>query len=168
MDTALHGTSGLLIGYGVVALGIFIGLRLARAEPERLVRFPLYAIPALIVIAMIWGGLVSWLTFLPSLGQNLLGMAFFLVAGGLAGRFPTRSPVEPGDETKHFKMIGTSGTGKSTAIRELLSGALAQGDRAAPRHLPVDFSFASWLVLHKWSINVLASGCVLASRSHAK
>ena len=33
------------------------------------------------------------------------------------------------DETKHFKIIGTTGTGKSTAIRELLTGALARGDR---------------------------------------
>jgi type IV secretory pathway TraG/TraD family ATPase VirD4 len=34
------------------------------------------------------------------------------------------------DETKHFKMIGTTGTGKSTAIRELLGRAIARGDRA--------------------------------------
>jgi hypothetical protein len=34
------------------------------------------------------------------------------------------------DETKHFKLIGTTGTGKSTAIREILSTALARGDRA--------------------------------------
>ena len=34
------------------------------------------------------------------------------------------------DETKHFKFIGTTGTGKSTAIREMLSAALARGDRA--------------------------------------
>src|SRR5579863_4355575 len=39
-------------------------------------------------------------------------------------------PVPFLDETKHFKMIGTTGTGKSTAIRELLEGALARGDRA--------------------------------------
>jgi type IV secretory pathway TraG/TraD family ATPase VirD4 len=39
-------------------------------------------------------------------------------------------PVPPLDETKHFKLIGTTGTGKSTAIRELLSGALRRGDRA--------------------------------------
>lgn len=39
-------------------------------------------------------------------------------------------PVEPLDETKHFKLIGTTGTGKSTAIRELLAGALQRGDRA--------------------------------------
>src|SRR6185312_4121340 len=34
------------------------------------------------------------------------------------------------DETKHFKIIGTTGTGKTTVIRELLSGALARGQRA--------------------------------------
>ena len=34
------------------------------------------------------------------------------------------------DETRHFKMVGTTGTGKSTAIEELLGGALARGDRA--------------------------------------
>jgi type IV secretory pathway TraG/TraD family ATPase VirD4 len=39
-------------------------------------------------------------------------------------------PVPPPDETKHFKMVGTTGTGKSTAIRELLDGALTRGDRA--------------------------------------
>jgi type IV secretion system coupling TraD/TrwB family protein len=39
-------------------------------------------------------------------------------------------PLSPGDETKHFKLIGTTGTGKSTAIRELLGGALRRGDRA--------------------------------------
>ncbi len=33
------------------------------------------------------------------------------------------------DETKHFKIIGTTGTGKSTAIRELLGSALSRGDR---------------------------------------
>jgi hypothetical protein len=34
------------------------------------------------------------------------------------------------DETKHVKIIGTTGTGKSTAIAELLGGALRRGDRA--------------------------------------
>jgi hypothetical protein len=40
------------------------------------------------------------------------------------------TPVPPEDEAKHFKLIGTTGTGKSTAIRELLDGALRRGDRA--------------------------------------
>jgi type IV secretory pathway TraG/TraD family ATPase VirD4 len=39
-------------------------------------------------------------------------------------------PVAAEDETKHFKLIGTTGTGKSTAISEILAGALARGDRA--------------------------------------
>jgi Type IV secretion-system coupling protein DNA-binding domain len=34
------------------------------------------------------------------------------------------------DEAKHFKVIGTTGTGKSIAIREILQAALARGDRA--------------------------------------
>jgi hypothetical protein len=38
--------------------------------------------------------------------------------------------VTPEDEVKHFKLIGATGTGKSTAIRELLGAALARGDRA--------------------------------------
>jgi hypothetical protein len=38
--------------------------------------------------------------------------------------------VAESDETKHFKLIGTTGTGKSTAIHELLAVALARGDRA--------------------------------------
>lgn len=38
--------------------------------------------------------------------------------------------IPEGDETKHFKLIGTTGTGKSTAIRELLGAALERGDRA--------------------------------------
>lgn len=38
--------------------------------------------------------------------------------------------IAPEDETKHFKLIGTTGAGKSTAIRELLHQALERGDRA--------------------------------------
>jgi type IV secretory pathway TraG/TraD family ATPase VirD4 len=39
-----------------------------------------------------------------------------------------RVPVQ--DETKHFKLIGATGTGKSTAIQEIMTNALARGDRA--------------------------------------
>ena len=39
-------------------------------------------------------------------------------------------PVPAADETKHFKLMGTTGAGKSTAIAELLTGALRRGDRA--------------------------------------
>jgi type IV secretory pathway TraG/TraD family ATPase VirD4 len=39
-------------------------------------------------------------------------------------------PLQPLEETKHFKLIGTTGTGKSTAIAALLAAALQRGDRA--------------------------------------
>jgi type IV secretory pathway TraG/TraD family ATPase VirD4 len=38
--------------------------------------------------------------------------------------------ISPGDESKHFKLIGSTGTGKTTAIGELLGSAIARGDRA--------------------------------------
>ncbi|HEX9473152.1 MAG TPA: type IV secretion system DNA-binding domain-containing protein [Steroidobacteraceae bacterium] len=39
-------------------------------------------------------------------------------------------PVPLQAETQHFKCIGTTGTGKSTAIRGILAAALLRGDRA--------------------------------------
>jgi hypothetical protein len=39
-------------------------------------------------------------------------------------------PVPQGDETKHFKILGATGTGKSTVIRQLLKHAITRGDRA--------------------------------------
>jgi len=39
-------------------------------------------------------------------------------------------PIAFADETKHFKIIGATGTGKSTAIQEMLAGAIGRGDRA--------------------------------------
>jgi Type IV secretion-system coupling protein DNA-binding domain len=50
--------------------------------------------------------------------------------GGGGGITLAGIPVAPDDETKHFKLIGTTGTGKSTAIREILTAALVRGDRA--------------------------------------
>jgi|GEM_PF-361725 len=51
-----------------------------------------------------------------------------------AGRTPMLTlagmRVAAADETKHFKFIGTTGTGKSTGIAQLIGGALARGDRA--------------------------------------
>ena len=39
-------------------------------------------------------------------------------------------PVSPREETRHFKLIGTTGTGKSSAIADLVAAALRRGDRA--------------------------------------
>jgi type IV secretory pathway TraG/TraD family ATPase VirD4 len=38
--------------------------------------------------------------------------------------------VPAADEIKHFKLMGATGTGKSSAIAELMRGALGRGDRA--------------------------------------
>jgi type IV secretory pathway TraG/TraD family ATPase VirD4 len=50
--------------------------------------------------------------------------------GRSAGLTLAGVPVLEADETKHYKIIGTTGTGKSTAITELLTGGLSRGDRA--------------------------------------
>ncbi|MBS0579544.1 MAG: type IV secretion system DNA-binding domain-containing protein [Proteobacteria bacterium] len=92
-------------------------------------------------------------------------------------------PIEPLEETKHFKLIGTTGTGKSTAIATLLEGALRRGDRAViadpdggyraifyDRHRgdvilnPFDAASARWdpfaEVDSPWDIEQLASGLI--------
>ncbi|MGO9935459.1 MAG: type IV secretion system DNA-binding domain-containing protein [Steroidobacteraceae bacterium] len=71
----------------------------------------------------------------PSADATHLRGAIVSTAPPISARSATRItlagiPVAPEDETKHFKIIGTTGTGKSTAIREMLSAALARGDRA--------------------------------------
>src|SRR5258708_30050621 len=38
-------------------------------------------------------------------------------------------PITAGEETRHFKLIGTTGTGKSTAIAGLLTWALLRGHK---------------------------------------
>jgi len=48
----------------------------------------------------------------------------------LAGITLAGLSVAAEDEAKHFKLIGTTGTGKSTAIGEMIAAALARGDRA--------------------------------------
>lgn len=78
-------------------------------------------------------------------GRGLLVRRGAIIEADMAGRAGTGSrarltargvlafagvELDPADETKHFKLIGTTGTGKSTAIRQLLEGALARGDRA--------------------------------------
>jgi hypothetical protein len=65
-------------------------------------------------------------TIIDAEGTSLAGAAGRPAAGlSLAG-----VAVAAADETKHFKMIGTTGTGKTSAIHELLNGALQRGDRA--------------------------------------
>jgi type IV secretory pathway TraG/TraD family ATPase VirD4 len=76
--------------------------------------------------------LASWR---PTAGTRLrrgavVGPAVLRARGEEAGLTLAGVPIAPADETKHFKLIGTTGTGKSTAIRELLGAALRRGDAA--------------------------------------
>ncbi len=50
--------------------------------------------------------------------------------GRNAGITLAGTTVPAQDEAKHFKLIGTTGTGKSTAIHEIMTSALSRGDRA--------------------------------------
>ena len=95
-------------------------------------------------------------------------------------------PIRRGEETRHFKLIGTTGTGKSTAIAGLLSTALGRGDRAVIadpdggyRALffdrrrgdvilnPFDSSSVKWdpftEIREPWDIEQLASGLIPTS-----
>ncbi|MBS0366297.1 MAG: type IV secretion system DNA-binding domain-containing protein [Proteobacteria bacterium] len=47
-----------------------------------------------------------------------------------AGLMLAGVPIAAQEEARHFKLIGTTGTGKTTAIAGLLEKALARGDRA--------------------------------------
>jgi hypothetical protein len=160
-----HGTSGLLIGYGISAFAVLLGLTLGRAPAQRLLFFPFIATPVCLIAVMLWSAMAGPLQG-SGLASNLipyLGLIFIAIFSGLAGKILAKLPdkknhkrgtilddnqkitrkilkpkgltlaglpVAPNDETKHFKMIGTTGTGKSTAIRELLTGALYRGARA--------------------------------------
>jgi type IV secretory pathway TraG/TraD family ATPase VirD4 len=72
----------------------------------------------------------------------------------LAGR-----PLAAQDETKHTKLIGTTGTGKSTAIGQLLGSALQRGDRAVISD-PEGAYLANWYQAERGDIvlNPFASG----------
>jgi type IV secretory pathway TraG/TraD family ATPase VirD4 len=63
-------------------------------------------------------------------GRRLQGRGSDACGSGCEPLTLARVEISAADEIKHFKLIGTTGTGKSTAIRELLSGAIARGDRA--------------------------------------
>lgn len=163
-----HGWNGALLGYLLSAIGLGIGMVLARAPARRWAWFPLTALAVFIVAGALWGVVqtVEQKVFdgLPLLVSDFLGAAFVVATGVLIGvvsakRSPKSTlergtrvteatsplkwkgtadqritfagePVPERDETKHFKLLGTTGTGKSTVIRELLTGAFARGDRA--------------------------------------
>ncbi len=166
------GTRGLVVGYFMVGVFVFVGLVRSRARFGLFVLWPIVTVPVTIAAA-IASSIVFWaihhsthahLTDLDDVGISII---VFMVVGFWGGRYavardgasgplfnrgawvseaggdarrrrrgaPDRLAlagvaVVPEDEVKHFKLIGATGTGKSTAMRELLHGALARGDRA--------------------------------------
>ncbi len=164
--SASHGTTGLLVGYGLAVIGTAAGLIVARAPVRRWLAVPILAAPLALGSAFLWSLVVGAAPqFAVVLGprRTLVGGAILTFAlGALAGIVARRQAADPRvargarvvdppwgthdaareqvelagqavpalDETKHFKLMGTTGTGKSTAIRALLGGALARGDRA--------------------------------------
>lgn len=76
------------------------------------------------------GAMVSEAPAPPQMARRQPGRSSRVLGRYVSGVTLAGWPVAVEDETKHFKFIGTTGTGKSTAICEMLSAALERGDRA--------------------------------------
>jgi type IV secretory pathway TraG/TraD family ATPase VirD4 len=123
----------LLAGPAAIAAGALAHLvpaSKALAPPERLVVAELGA-------CLLLGVLVAART--PGIRGPVRVLRGTRIIDGAPGRWHPRSSstlrfagidVPASDEAKHFKVIGTTGTGKTTAIRALLDEALRRGDRA--------------------------------------
>ena len=107
LEFAIGGSVGGLLGYGG-------GRRLSRRNAEG----PAYIRGATVVAAE---DVAAQSARRQARGRDRRASLGVTIAG---------IPIPAADETKHFKLIGTTGAGKSTAITELLSGALRRGDRA--------------------------------------
>jgi hypothetical protein len=164
LNSITHGTTGLVLAYGLAALGLLLAFRRDLAA-GRIVGILIFALPVTLGVLIAWAVLQQILFRSWSDGATTVLGTVFMVgasfgAGVIKGRLKTnvthkrgtvvsdsdtnlrRSatrdgelsvaslPVSREDESKHFKMIGTTGTGKSTAIFELMGAALARGDRA--------------------------------------
>ena len=158
MDAALHGWSGAALAYAAVQGPMMVGLFRARAALRHYAIAPIAALPLTAVAAAgsaLFASHGSAHALLTGGAGVILGYAGgrVLVRGAVANKVHQRGAViversapkeadsDAGlslagvrvpavDETKHFKLIGTTGTGKSTAVLELMSQALARGDRA--------------------------------------
>lgn len=121
-DHYTHGGYAVLLAYLLVGACVLAGLIRSRASAGHYIALPFITIPVLVV-----AGFADWIVESIVEGPMHLKLRFLqapasLTLAGIA--------VPPEDESKHFKLIGSTGTGKSTALRELLHGALERGDRA--------------------------------------
>ena len=124
---ALAGT----LAAATVAGSILAALARARGLPSP----PALAVLVSVLSLLVAGTLVGR-ALRPRQHADGLRRGSSVVAAGDAATLPGSGirfvdvPVAAADETKHFKLLGTTGTGKSTAIRALLGQAIARGDRA--------------------------------------
>jgi type IV secretory pathway TraG/TraD family ATPase VirD4 len=154
------GWSGLALGYATVQVSLLAGLIRGKALWHQYLLSPLAAAPltfaaglgisltgfwmqgpmlgAAICAAAGYGG-GRLMTRQPASKQTLERGAVVSDAPAEAARRRAADqrgiilagiPIPERDEAKHFKLIGTTGTGKSTAIQEILQAALARKDRA--------------------------------------
>jgi type IV secretory pathway TraG/TraD family ATPase VirD4 len=158
MDAALHGWSGIALAYAAVQGPMIAGLIRARAKLHQYAVSPIAALPITLVVAvgsalfagsgaahaLVAAGVGAWLGYAGGrvLAQGSTADRVHQRGSLIEERSPKRTDsrdagitlagfaVPAMDETKHFKLIGTTGTGKSTAIQEIMANALARGDRA--------------------------------------
>jgi type IV secretory pathway TraG/TraD family ATPase VirD4 len=158
IDAALHGWSGAAIAYAAVQAPMIAGLIRARASIQQYAIAPLAALPLTAVAAVgsaLFASHGAAHAMLAAGSSAVLGYAGgrVLARSGQGDKVhqrgalimehtaPQAAPSDEGislaglrvpamDEAKHFKLIGTTGTGKSTAVQELMRQALARGDRA--------------------------------------
>jgi type IV secretory pathway TraG/TraD family ATPase VirD4 len=158
MGSVLQGWSGVAMTYAAVQLPMIASLIRERANLREYAVAPFAALP-LTAMAGIGSALFASHGFVHAVlaagGSMLLGYGGGRVLARRAAadklhergaQIMERAPPKAAnsdagislagftvpalDETKHFKLIGTTGTGKSTAVLELMSQALARGDRA--------------------------------------
>jgi hypothetical protein len=147
-----HGTGNILLGLSVIATAMLVGLWRGRADWRKYLALPLFAIPTLIVAALITSAIgLVWnpgprgttrYVIAEIMAYSIFGFVGFLAGQLIARSVPNRShqrgtrvidgsaaqrraggsslkfggiAVQNLDETKHFKLIGTTGSGKSTA-----------------------------------------------------
>jgi type IV secretory pathway TraG/TraD family ATPase VirD4 len=154
LEAIAHGWPAFAATLAAVQAPMWVALARHRAPASRYFLAPLVAAP-LTVLSGVAAGLLPG-GVLQIAGAALAGAALGYAGGkSLANRATPadrhvrgaqlRAWAPPGgsdgltlagreipgqDEAKHFKLIGTTGTGKSTAIHELLTRALQRGDRA--------------------------------------
>jgi type IV secretory pathway TraG/TraD family ATPase VirD4 len=160
LSSLLHGWNGLALAYGAVQVPMLAGLVRSKAEFHKYLQSPIVAVPLTAAVALgasAFGGegilqlacATAFSAALGYVGGRGLGQATPPNGRHQRGalieeRAESRNaPLDTGhalslagirvpaqDESKHFKIIGATGTGKSTAISEILDQALARGDRA--------------------------------------